>query len=161
MSASHVQVVPDSTGKDIDADSLTSSEAGTPTVYRQVTVIGDPSTYANKATVTASGAVKVDGSAVTQPTSLAAQPGAVNSANSQVTASGSAATLAVARATRRRLLVKNTDTSLTFYVGAATVTSANGMPLLPGESVELRGQILYQIIASSGSPVAAIVDEYD
>lgn len=51
MAASHVQVAPDSTGKDVDADSLTSSEAGTPTVYRQNMVIADPTTYANKAIV--------------------------------------------------------------------------------------------------------------
>lgn len=51
MPASHVQVAPDSTGKDIDADSVTSTEAGTPTVYRQDIVIADPVTYANKAHV--------------------------------------------------------------------------------------------------------------
>lgn len=51
MAASHVQVAPDSTGKDVDADSLTSTEAGTPTVYRQNMVISDPTAYANKAVV--------------------------------------------------------------------------------------------------------------
>jgi hypothetical protein len=65
--ASHVQVAPDGSGKDVDAVSIVSTEAGTPTVYRQVVVLGDPSTYGNQATVSAAGAVKVDGSAVTQP----------------------------------------------------------------------------------------------
>ena len=32
MAASHVQVQPDSTGKDIDADAITSTESGAPTV---------------------------------------------------------------------------------------------------------------------------------
>ena len=67
MAASHIQVAPDSTGKDVDADSITSSESGTPTVYRQNVILSDPTTYANKAGVTAAGAVKVDPSGVTAP----------------------------------------------------------------------------------------------
>lgn len=42
--------------------------------HRQVVVVGDPSTAANVATVTAAGAQKVDGSAVTHPVSLASVP---------------------------------------------------------------------------------------
>jgi hypothetical protein len=49
--ASHVQVSPDSTGKDIDAQQLTSTESGTPTVLRQTITIGDPTTYGNLATI--------------------------------------------------------------------------------------------------------------
>jgi hypothetical protein len=51
MPAGHVQVAPDSTGKDIDADALTSTESGTPTVYRQNVVLGDPTAYGGKARV--------------------------------------------------------------------------------------------------------------
>jgi len=51
MAAGHVQVAPDSTGKDVDADSVVSTEAGTPTVYRQNVVISDPTTYGSKAAV--------------------------------------------------------------------------------------------------------------
>jgi hypothetical protein len=40
--------------------------------HRQVVVVGDPTTAANVAAVSAAGAVKVDGSAVTQPVSLGA-----------------------------------------------------------------------------------------
>lgn len=61
MAASHVQVQPDSTGKDIDADSIVSTEAGTPIVYRQVTIIGDPTTYGNKVSVGVSGGLSVKG----------------------------------------------------------------------------------------------------
>ena len=44
-SPAHVQVSPDSTGKNIDAQQLTSSETGNPTVYRQTITIGDPLSY--------------------------------------------------------------------------------------------------------------------
>lgn len=59
MPASHVQVQPDGTGKDIDADSVTSTESGTPTVYRQDVVIADPAAYANKSTVFVGGELHV------------------------------------------------------------------------------------------------------
>jgi len=52
MGAGHVQVAPDSTGKDVDADSVVSTEAGTPTVYRQNVILSDPTTYGAKAAVT-------------------------------------------------------------------------------------------------------------
>lgn len=55
MPASHVQVQPDSTGKDVDADAVTSTESGTPTVYRQDMVVADPVTYASKGRVFAAG----------------------------------------------------------------------------------------------------------
>jgi hypothetical protein len=57
--ASHVQVAPDSTGKDVDADSVTSTESGTPTVYRQDIVVADPLTYASKARVFAAGQQRI------------------------------------------------------------------------------------------------------
>jgi len=59
MPASHVQVAPDSTGKDVDADALTSTESGTPTVYRQDIVIGDPVAYASKTQVFPGGELRV------------------------------------------------------------------------------------------------------
>lgn len=89
------------------------------------------------------------------------QQGAANSPTSQVTASTSAATLVAARATRRGLLIRNTDAAINVYVGPATVTSSNGMLLKPGESVPVTGVGLWQVIADSGAPVIAILDEYD
>jgi hypothetical protein len=68
MAASHVQVQPDSTGKDVDADALTSTEAGTPTVYRQNMVISDPVTYANKARVGTSGGLAIRSALITLQT---------------------------------------------------------------------------------------------
>jgi hypothetical protein len=87
--------------------------------------------------------------------------GAANLANGQVTASGTAATLVAARATRRYVTVKNTDAVITVYVGAATVTSANGMPLLAGESISLDFNGLVQVLAASGAPVVAYAEVYD
>ena len=59
MPASHIQVAPDGTGKDIDADSVVSTEGGGPTVYRQDIVVADPLVYGNKARVFAPGQVRV------------------------------------------------------------------------------------------------------
>lgn len=60
MGASHVQVAPDGSGKDIDTDAVTSTESGNPTVYRQDIVVADPITYNNKAGVTPEGYLQVD-----------------------------------------------------------------------------------------------------
>lgn len=69
MADGFVQVAPDSTGKKIDNSELT---VGANTVERQRVVIGDSTAPAQFAAVSAGGALKVDGSAVTQPTSSAA-----------------------------------------------------------------------------------------
>lgn len=86
--------------------------------------------------------------------------GAANVSVGQVTA-GAAATLVVARPTRRGVLIKNLDTSLTAYIGPATVTAANGLELKAGESVVVSWTGLIQRFAASGSPVVAFWDEYD
>lgn len=51
MSSGHVQVAPDGSGKDIDADAVVSTESGNPTVYRQDVVVADPTNYNNKVVV--------------------------------------------------------------------------------------------------------------
>src|ERR1022692_34094 len=61
--------------------------------------------------------------------------GAANLASSQVTTSTSASTLAVARPTRTSVLFRNLDSTISVYIGPATVTAANGMLLKAGESV--------------------------
>ncbi len=99
--------------------------------------------------------------AKTWPVTLAAQPGAANTANGQVTASTTAATLIVARATRRYAIARNTDAALSGYLGIATVTAANGMPVKAGESVRLDTTALVQVLAASGSPVFAFIEFYD
>lgn len=87
--------------------------------------------------------------------------GSAHVATSQVATSGTAGTLAIARATRVGLLVRNLDTSISVYIGPATVTSGNGMLLKAGESVVVTAVTLWQVIAASGTPTVAIVDEYN
>lgn len=109
MAASHVQVQPDSTGKDVDADALTSTEAGTPTVYRQNVVISDAATYANKAKVGASGALGIESVLIASQTLnvTAATP---------VTGTG----LAVTEAGAATFIVKNT-VAATAYTGIPVI----------------------------------------
>src|ERR1700682_2999817 len=61
-----VVVAPDSTGKKIDNSEIT---VGANTVERQRINIADPTSATAIATVTAANALKIDGSAVTQPVS--------------------------------------------------------------------------------------------
>lgn len=89
------------------------------------------------------------------------QPGAASMANGQVALSTTAATLVAARATRRRVIIRNTHASINIYVGIATVTSSNGMLIPPGAELTLETTALVQGIAASGSPVASYIEEYD
>jgi hypothetical protein len=89
------------------------------------------------------------------------QAGAANAAGSQVAASTTAGTLVVARATRRTCLVRNLDAAITVYIGPAGVSVNNGMPIRPGESVVVSAVTLWQVIAASGAPIVATLDEYD
>ncbi len=82
-----------------------------------------------------------------------------SSTNNQVTASGSPATLVASNAARRLLTVRNQDTSLSVYVGEATVSSSNGLLLKAGESRTFTTPELMQVIAPSGSPVVDYIDE--
>lgn len=86
--------------------------------------------------------------------------GSANTAVSHVTASTSAATLAIARPTRTSLFILNTDAAITVYVGPATVTAGNGIPLAAGAGISVTWVGLVQVIAASGTPVIAIWDEY-
>jgi hypothetical protein len=89
------------------------------------------------------------------------QAGSAHQATGQVATSGTAGTLVIARATRRNVLVRNLDATNSIYVGPATVTTANGMLLKPGESFTMSFVGLIQVIASAGTPTVAYVDEYD
>lgn len=90
-----------------------------------------------------------------------ATTGATHAATSQVTTSTSPSTAAIARPTRRSCLIRNLDTSISVYIGPATVSAANGMLLKAGESIPITAVTLLQVIAASGSPVIAVFDEYD
>ncbi len=75
--------------------------------------------------------------------------GASNIVTGQAAPTNSAATLVASRATRTRLTMINRG-SVSVYVGPATVTTANGVELKPGESMtfEMAGTTLQGITAS-------------
>lgn len=89
------------------------------------------------------------------------QSGAANLATSQVTSTGTAATLVNARPTRRSVLIRNTDAANSVWVGPATVTTGNGFLIKAGESVPFTWTGLLQIIDNGSHAVVAIADEYD
>lgn len=88
-------------------------------------------------------------------------PGADTFAATQNALSTTAEAIFAARPTRHRAVVKNTDVSITVYVGEAdTVTSSTGMPLLAGESIQLFTTAAIYAIAASGTPTVALVEEW-
>lgn len=89
------------------------------------------------------------------------QAGAANLACATGNVSNVAATLAVARPTRRSILIRNNDAAINVYVGPATVSSTNGVLIKPGEAVALSYVGLIQVIAASATPSVSIADEYD
>jgi hypothetical protein len=88
--------------------------------------------------------------------------GAPTVATGQVSVSSSSATQVVATGpTNRSSVIKNTDASITMYVGVSGVTSATGMPLKAGESVSIDTTAAIYCKAASGSPVAAFITVSD
>lgn len=71
VSESSITVADAASGKKLDTAVVTTA-AGS--VHREAVFVGDPETPGNRAAVTAAGALKTDGSAVTQPVSVAALP---------------------------------------------------------------------------------------
>lgn len=138
--------------------SATVTGGGDASAANQTSVQANPGSDATKAIaiqgVTGGKAVPV--SMTGNSTNVAA----TNMVTGQVTA-GAAGTLVIARATRRIVTIKNTDAAITVYIGPATVTAGNGMPLKAGESISVRWVGLVQVLAASGSPVVAYLDEYD
>lgn len=88
------------------------------------------------------------------------EQGATAIATGQVAPTNSAATLLAARDTRKRVVFLNTG-AVTVYIGPATVSAANGFPLVPGSSVTLYMQPLIQAITASGTGAIAYLEEYD
>lgn len=87
--------------------------------------------------------------------------GAANSAVSRVTSTNAAQTLFIARATRAGVLVRNTDTTNSVWIGPATVTTSNGFLLKAGESVPLTFVGLYQVIDNGSHATVHVMDEYN
>lgn len=89
------------------------------------------------------------------------QQGAANLASSQVTSTAAAATLVIARPTRRSVLIRNLDTANSVWVGPATVTTGNGMQIKAGESCPFTWVGLIQVIDNGSHAAVGIADEYD
>lgn len=88
--------------------------------------------------------------------------GAPNQAASQIATSTAAALALAARATRRKVYVKNIDGSIVIYVGHDnTVTSTTGFALAAGATVELETTAAIWAIAASGTPRLSFLEVYD
>ena len=85
--------------------------------------------------------------------------GAANLNSATAAPTNSTTTIAIARATRRRLTILNTG-SLTVFVGLTTATTSMA-PLYPGAAVTLSSPGLIAGITSAGTGAVAFWDEYD
>lgn len=96
------------------------------------------------------------------PGSLATNAGANHAAVKSQTSTGTAAALAVARPTRRSMLVTNTDAANTVWIGPAGVTSSTGFPIAAGQGVSVTWTGAWYIVDNGSShAVVGVVDEYD
>ena len=91
----------------------------------------------------------------------ATNKGAPSFANNQVTAGAASAQVVAARATRRAVLVRNTDAANSAYVGGGTVTSLNGFPLKAGESITIETTAAVNAIRATADVVLAYLETYD
>jgi hypothetical protein len=84
-------------------------------------------------------------------------------ANDQFTTGAASATAVAARDGRKRVTLKNTSSTAAeiIYVGFGTVSAANGMPLLVGESISIESTAAISAIAASGTPALAYIEEYN
>lgn len=81
-------------------------------------------------------------------------------ASGQVAPTSTAATLLAARETRKRVTFVNRG-SVSVWVGPATVTSANGLEIKPGESYVMYSTALIQAITASATGAVQYLEEYD
>jgi len=81
-------------------------------------------------------------------------------ATGQVAPTGTAGTLLAARETRKVVTFVNRGT-VDVYIGPATVTTANGILLSPGESIDIQTTALVQAITPAGTGAVHYVEVYD
>lgn len=79
---------------------------------------------------------------------------------SQVSVAITSTALAIARPTRRRLVVENTDSTNPVYVQAGTATSSH-FRIAAGKSMEFRTAVALEAIAVGGTVVCSLWDEFD
>lgn len=77
-------------------------------------------------------------------------------ATGQVTPTASAATLLAARETRKDMTFYN-GTNMTVYIGPASVTTANGLALIPGAGITIRSTALIQNIVATITGLTGVV----
>lgn len=87
--------------------------------------------------------------------------GAPNIAVNRVTAGVASGVLVAARATRRSVLVRNTDEDNSAYIGTGVVTSGNGFPLKAGESISIDTTAALNCIRATADVSLAYVEVYD
>lgn len=92
---------------------------------------------------------------------MASKKGAPSFANNQVTAGAVSAQVVAARATRRAVLIRNTDAANSAYVGGGTVTSANGFLLKASESITIETTAAVNAIRATADVLLAYVETYD
>jgi len=86
--------------------------------------------------------------------------GGTTYANGQVAPTSTAATLLAANTERRSVIFQNVG-SVAVWIGAATVTTANGFLLPVGASIELTTTALIQAITASGTGNVSYIDIYN
>lgn len=90
--------------------------------------------------------------------------GADRSANittAQATLSTTAAEVLPASLVRRSVLLRNTDASISIYVGVLGVTSSTGFVVKAGETLSLNTRAAIYAVAASGTPVVHTLCEND
>lgn len=88
------------------------------------------------------------------------QTGATSIASGQVLVGNTDTAVVSARANRRSATVKNQSTSVTVYVGTAGVTTATGIELKPGESINIDSISIIDAITASGSATVGYIETY-
>ncbi len=150
MANAFVQVATDGTGKKMQTFQNTIS--GSDVQSEAVTLVDSSGAYIATLPVSLASNINV---ALNQLT------GAANMANGQIAATTTPSTLVAARPTRRSVTIKNINTSISVYVGLATVSSSNGMLLRSGESISVDYVGLIQVVAGSNSPNVSYIETYD
>jgi hypothetical protein len=89
------------------------------------------------------------------------QKGAPNYANGQVTAGVASGVLVALRATRRYVSIRNQDATHSVYVGAGTVSSANGFLLKAGELITLNTTAAINCIRDDADVAVGYIEVYD
>lgn len=79
----------------------------------------------------------------------------------QASLSTTSGVVVAANATRRSVTIQNMDATITIYVGAGTVSAANGFRLIPGQSVSIDTTAAVNGIAVSGTPTAGYIQTAD